>query len=72
MCRHQEDEGHILDSPDGKYNPSVKWLFHYEDTHGLPHEYVGDWLFKGCYYNSDGENLLEKYGNTSHSIVVFD
>lgn len=58
MCRHKEEEGHILPSVAGKFNPSAKWAFHYEDTHGLPHEYVVDWLFKMVYQDENGNSML--------------
>lgn len=41
MCKHKEDEAHLLPvaKPERdklQPNVSVKWAFHYSDTHGLP------------------------------------
>lgn len=47
MCRHRKAEAHIL--PKGKFWPSPKWMFHYEDTHGLPHDMVIRWIWNSVY-----------------------
>lgn len=47
MCKHRKDEGHIL--PKGEFWPSPNWMNHYEDTHGLPHDLVIDWIKKSAY-----------------------
>lgn len=63
MCRHREDEGHILPVGKalkvlnmefklyGKNSPkfSTKWMFHYQDTHGLPYDLVMDWIWSSVY-----------------------
>ena len=57
MCKHRKDEAHIL--PKGKFWPSPKWMFHYQDTHGLPHEVVAEWIYKSVYEHKDGKTQLD-------------
>jgi alanyl-tRNA synthetase len=35
----------------GVFAPSIngEWLFHLEDTHGLPHDIVRDWVYNSVY-----------------------
>lgn len=47
MCKHRKEEGHIL--PEGKYYPSPSWLFHYEDTHGFPHDMLHKYIWNSVY-----------------------
>lgn len=60
QCKHRKDEGHIL--PKGEYSPSPSWLFHYEDTHGLPHYILQEWIYLSAYEENDNNLLLEKWG----------
>lgn len=43
MCKHREDEGHLLPNK-GSIWPSPAWMLHYQDTHGLPHQVVREWI----------------------------
>lgn len=47
MCKHRKDEGHIL--PKGEFYPSPAWMFHYEDTHGFPHDIAIKFIWNGVY-----------------------
>lgn len=60
MCKHRKNEGHLL--PKGKFYPSPAWLFHYEDTHGLPHDITAEWLFESVYRDNNNNILIEKWG----------
>lgn len=50
ICRHSKDEGHILPSREkDKINPSAAWMFHYEDTHGFPHDMAIRFIWNSVY-----------------------
>lgn len=57
ICKHREAEGFLLESKGDGINPSAKWLFHLEDTHGLPRDVVVNWMARAPYTNNEGSLL---------------